>query len=204
MQPHPHPQLPNPTRPPVRQQRTLRRDRRPTRRHRVLERRKKRIPLSRIDKPTLARDRGTNQLVMHGQHPRPTAPKLPCQPSRTLDISEQQGNQTLRRTPRALHGLRLTPHQATRAQAAVAMIDFGRLVVGQATTFGPARCAAPCPTKRRVSDSDSNVQRLRYFLHGPFCALWKADVPSCQTDGDDASAKSAVSDRRLRCAHGRC
>jgi hypothetical protein len=60
----------------MRAQRTLRRDRRPTRRHGVIERRKKRVPLGRIDKPTLGRNRTTNQSMMLGQHPGPTGPKL--------------------------------------------------------------------------------------------------------------------------------
>ena len=76
VQPHPNPQLPNLTRPRVCPQRTLRRDRRPTRRHHVLERRKKRVSLDLSDKPTLARDRATNQLVMLGQHRGPIGPKL--------------------------------------------------------------------------------------------------------------------------------
>jgi hypothetical protein len=92
MQPHPYPQLPDRSGPPMRSQRTLRCDRRPGRRHRIRERRKERITFSSIDKPTLGRDRPTNQLMMLRQDPTPAAPELGRDPSRTLDIRKQEGN----------------------------------------------------------------------------------------------------------------
>jgi hypothetical protein len=92
----------------MRPQRTQCRDRRPTRRNRIVKGREKRVPLSPINKPALSRNRATNQRMMIGQHPSPASPQLRHQPSRTLNIGKQQGNRALRRTPTGLHPASLT------------------------------------------------------------------------------------------------
>jgi hypothetical protein len=92
----------------MRPQRSLRRDCRPTRGNHIIKGREKRIAFNPINEAILGGDRATHQLMMVGQHPRPSIAQLSRQPSRTLNIGKQQGNRALRRTPTGLHDASLT------------------------------------------------------------------------------------------------